>query len=70
MKCGNDPNVELTPGDKAVVDWYREWLAWAWRRDNEGAVEPEPVCPNGRAINMAARAQETVCAERQAGVES
>jgi hypothetical protein len=69
MRCGNDPNVELTAGDKAVVDWFADWLAWAWRRDNEGAVEPEPACPDGRAINVAARAQVTRCSERPAANE-
>ena len=67
MNCGNDPNAQMTPGDKAMVDWFAAWLAWAWRRDNEGDVESEPVQPDERAINVAARVQETACARRRQG---
>jgi hypothetical protein len=65
--CGNDPSAPLTPGDKAVIAWFEQWLAWAWRRDNGEDAGPEPECPNGRAINVAARAQETACELREAG---
>ena len=64
MRCGNDPNAELTPGDKAYMRWFEQWLAWAWRRDNGEDPGPEPVCPDGRTIDVAARVQETRCAER------
>lgn len=49
MNCGNDPGVTLTPGDQAIVDWCREWLAWSKTPDGERG--PEPVCPDGHAIN-------------------
>jgi hypothetical protein len=62
MKCGNDPNAELTPGDLAVVDWYREWLAWS--KTPEAERGPEPVSPNPWAINAAAHAQTTRCEQR------
>jgi hypothetical protein len=69
VRCGNDRNAALEPGDKAVVAWFAEWLALAWRRDNEGAVEPEPEMPDGRAMNVAARVQETRCDRRPGGGE-
>ena len=61
MICGNDPTQPITPGDQAVVDWFREWLTWS---KAEGERGPEPACPDPYAINAAARAQTTRCAER------
>jgi hypothetical protein len=61
VRCGNDPNEELTPGDRAVVGWFAEWLAWSRRRDNGEDAGPEPACPDGRAMDIAARAQDTKC---------
>lgn len=45
MICGNDPNVRLTPGDAATVEWFGRWLAWV----NTPVAErgPEPAAPNG-----------------------
>ena len=62
MRCGNDPDAQLTPGDQAVVDWYRDWLAWTKQPASERG--PEPVCPNPFAINAAALAQTTRCEQR------
>jgi hypothetical protein len=65
VRCGNDPTQPITPGDQAVVDWYREWLRWS--KTTDGDRGPVPVCPDGRAINSAARAETTRCG--QAGDE-
>ena len=59
MSADDDLRVRLSPGDQAFVDWYRNWLAWAKTPENERG--PEPERPNGRAIDIAARAQTTRC---------
>jgi hypothetical protein len=51
MNCGKDPHAQMTPGDSAVVDWFAAWLTWSRLPDDEKATVPEPVCPDGRAIN-------------------
>ena len=53
MICGNDPNIRLTPGDQAVVDWFREWLAWDKTPADQRGPEPAapvflPDLPDGR----------------------
>lgn len=67
MSADDDLRVRLSPGDQAVVDWYRDWLAWTKKPEAERG--PEPVCPDGRAINIAARAQTTRCDQRGQAVD-
>lgn len=42
MICGNDPRARLTPGDRAAIEWFREWLAWNATPEDERGPEPVP----------------------------
>lgn len=45
MKCGNDPNVELNPGDRAAVEWFQAWLVWSKLPDAERLATRAPSMP-------------------------
>jgi hypothetical protein len=39
---------KLTTADTATMAWFRDWLAWTWRRDNTpGDAGPPPTPPPG-----------------------
>lgn len=42
MICGNDPNANIGPDDRAWIEWFKTWLEWSVRKEGS-----EPVAPNG-----------------------
>lgn len=52
--CGNNPRFRMSPGDRAVVEWFMDYLADRKQADSGTGVELAPddgspgICDCGR----------------------